>query len=64
MILFLFSDVSENDAPTIIEAGSHLTVAEILEIEGENDFHLRKWLKDSTKYRNAGRQPQQEKEGP
>lgn len=35
LMLFLFSDVSENDAPTIIRAGSHLDVAYVLEAEGE-----------------------------
>ena len=36
LMLFLFSDVSEEDAPTIIKPGSHLEVAKILEPEGEN----------------------------
>lgn len=35
LMLFLFSDVSELDAPTIIKVGSHLDVAGILEPEGE-----------------------------
>ncbi|MEI7581942.1 phytanoyl-CoA dioxygenase [Runella sp.] len=35
LMLFLFSDVSENDAPTIIKKGSHFDVAKILEPEGE-----------------------------
>jgi hypothetical protein len=35
LMLFLFSDVSEIDAPTIIKIGSHLDVAKILEPEGE-----------------------------
>jgi hypothetical protein len=35
-MLFLFSEVSEKDAPTVIKAGSHLDVAEILESEGEH----------------------------
>lgn len=35
LMLFLFSDVSEHDAPTKIKAGSHLDVAGILEPEGE-----------------------------
>jgi hypothetical protein len=34
-MLFLFSDVSENDAPTVIKLGSHLDVSKILEPEGE-----------------------------
>jgi hypothetical protein len=35
LMLFLFSDVSENDAPTIIRVGSHMDVAKILEPAGE-----------------------------
>ena len=35
LMLFLFSDVSESDAPTIIRVRSHLDVAKILEPEGE-----------------------------
>ncbi|THU38322.1 phytanoyl-CoA dioxygenase family protein [Niastella caeni] len=35
LMLFLFSDVSENDAPTRIRTGSHLDVAGILEPLGE-----------------------------
>jgi hypothetical protein len=35
LMLFLFSDVSEIDAPTIIKIGSHFDVAKILEPEGE-----------------------------
>ena len=35
LILFLFSDVSEKDAPTILKIGSHFDVAKILEPEGE-----------------------------
>lgn len=35
LMLFLFSDVSVQDAPTIIRVGSHLDVAKILEPEGE-----------------------------
>jgi hypothetical protein len=34
-MLFLFSDVSEQDAPTVISVGSHLDVAKMLEPEGE-----------------------------
>ena len=36
LMLFLFSDVTEQDAPTIIKIGSHFEVAKILEHEGEN----------------------------
>jgi Phytanoyl-CoA dioxygenase (PhyH) len=35
LMLFLFSDVGEKDAPTRIRAGSHLDVAKILEPAGE-----------------------------
>ncbi len=35
LMLFLFSDVSEQDAPTIVKVGSHLDVAKTLEPEGE-----------------------------
>lgn len=35
LMLFLFSDVTEKDAPTLIKVGSHLEVARILEPEGE-----------------------------
>jgi hypothetical protein len=36
LTLFLFSDVSESDAPTVIKMGSHFDVAKILEPEGES----------------------------
>lgn len=36
LMLFLFSDVGERDAPTRIRVGSHLDVARLLEPEGEN----------------------------
>jgi hypothetical protein len=35
LMLFLFSDVSEKDAPTIIRVGSHFDVAKVLEPEGD-----------------------------
>ena len=35
LMLFLFSDITEKDAPTVIKAGSHLDVAKLLEPEGE-----------------------------
>jgi hypothetical protein len=35
LMLFLFSDVSEQDAPTILKAGSHFDVAKLLRAEGE-----------------------------
>lgn len=36
LMLFLFSDVTEHDAPTILKVGSHFDIAKILETEGEN----------------------------
>ena len=36
LMLFLFSDVTESDAPTILRIGSHLDVAKILAPEGES----------------------------
>ena len=36
LMLFLFSDVTENDAPTRIRMGSHLDVAKVLSNEGDN----------------------------
>src|SRR5688572_14467164 len=35
LMLFLFSDVTEQDAPTIIRVGSHFGIAKILASEGE-----------------------------
>jgi len=35
LMLFLFSDVSEPDAPTILRVGSHFDVAKMLEPEGD-----------------------------
>lgn len=35
LMLFLFSDVGEHDAPTLIRAGSHIDVARVLKDEGE-----------------------------
>lgn len=35
LMLFLFSDVSPDDAPTLVKIGSHLAVAKILEPYGE-----------------------------
>jgi hypothetical protein len=41
LMLFLFSDVSEKDAPTVIRTGSHLHVAKILEPEGEKGLSFK-----------------------
>jgi hypothetical protein len=35
LMLFLFSDVSEDDAPTLLRAGSHRDVASLLQNEGD-----------------------------
>lgn len=41
LMLFLFSDVGENDAPTRIRVGSHLDVARMLAAAGERGLLLR-----------------------
>ncbi|WP_280397318.1 phytanoyl-CoA dioxygenase family protein [Nocardia carnea] len=41
LMLFLFSDTGESDAPTRIRTGSHLDVARILEPEGEAGLDAR-----------------------
>lgn len=41
LMLFLFSDVGENDAPTRIRVGSHHDIARILEPAGEAGLTLR-----------------------
>ena len=41
LMLFLFSDIGENDAPTRIRAGSHLDVARMLAPAGEERDVLR-----------------------
>lgn len=40
LMLVLYSDVSENDAPTVIYEGSHIDVAKLLSTEGDLAFHL------------------------
>jgi len=53
LMLFLFSDVAEKDAPTIIRVGSHLGVAKILEPEGDKGLsflELARKLKSLPKY--------------
>lgn len=40
LMLFLFSDVSESDAPTRIRIGSHLTVARLLAPSGEQGMSM------------------------
>lgn len=41
LMLFLYSDIGEKDAPTRIKAGSHLDMARILQPAGENGLTLR-----------------------
>src|SRR5437016_10303697 len=41
LMLFLFSDVGESDAPTRIRVGSHLDVARILSPAGDNGLSAR-----------------------
>jgi hypothetical protein len=41
LMLFLFSDVGESDAPTRIRVGSHLDVARILAPAGDNGLSAR-----------------------
>ena len=41
LMLFLFSDVTESDAPTRIRVGSHLDMARLLEPAGETGLSLR-----------------------
>ncbi len=41
LMLFLFSDVGESDAPTLIRVGSHLDVARILSPAGDNSLSAR-----------------------
>jgi hypothetical protein len=41
LMLFLFSDVGENDAPTRIRTGSHLDIARMLAPAGERGLSLR-----------------------
>lgn len=41
LMLFLFSDVSDNDAPTRIRIGSHLDIARMLGPAGESGLSLR-----------------------
>jgi hypothetical protein len=41
LVLFLFSDVGEDDAPTRLRVGSHLDVARMLASAGEDGLTLR-----------------------
>jgi Phytanoyl-CoA dioxygenase (PhyH) len=57
LMLFLFSDVEENDAPTRIRVGSHFDIARRLAPAGESGFSLRelaaKGFADSAKRREV-----------
>ncbi len=56
LMLFLFSSVSEQDAPTIIRVGSHLDVAKLLKPEGEKGLsfmELAQQLKSLPKRKEA-----------
>jgi hypothetical protein len=44
LMLFLFSDVGERDAPTRLRIGSHLRVAQILEPAGESGMSTRELI--------------------
>ena len=51
LMLFLFSDVGENDAPTRIRIGSHLDVPELLEPFGDEGVSVFDLSLESTSYR-------------
>lgn len=44
LMLFLYSDVREKDAPTRIKVGSHLDIARLLKPEGERGLSLREMV--------------------
>lgn len=54
LMLFLFSDVAEKDAPTRLRIGSHLDVARLLEPEGEDGLDARE-LASRAEAASAGR---------
>ena len=56
LMLFLFSDVGEDDAPTRIRAGSHLDVARYLHPAGEEGRTLRDMLADRPDWFDTGRE--------
>ena len=55
LMLFLFSDVGEADAPTRIRAGSHLDIARILAPAGEYGFSLRELVAQEAFAETEGR---------
>ena len=56
LMLFLFSDVGEDDAPTRIRAGSHLEVARYLAPAGEKGRSLRDMIADRPDWFDTGRE--------
>ena len=61
-MLFLFSDVGDDDAPTRIRAGSHLDVARMLAPAGEEGLTLRALL--ATDFGASGARPEALATGP
>ena len=55
-MLFLFSDVGDDDAPTRIRVGSHLDVARYLAPAGEAGRSLRDMIADRTDWFDTGRE--------
>jgi hypothetical protein len=56
LLLFLFSDIGENDAPTRMRAGSHLDMARRLRRAGESGFSLRELAANG--FAESGRRPE------
>ena len=56
LMLFLFSDVGEDDAPTRIRVGSHLEVARYLEPAGDAGRSLRHMIADRPDWFDTGRE--------
>ena len=56
LMLFLFSDVGEEDAPTRIKVGSHLEVARYLAPAGEAGRSLRDMIADRPDWFDTGRE--------
>lgn len=56
LMLFLFSDVGEEDAPTRIRMGSHLDVARYLAPAGEAGRSLREMIADRPDWFDTGRE--------
>lgn len=56
LMLFLFSDVGDNDAPTRIRVGSHLEVARYLAPAGDAGRSLRNMIADRPDWFDTGRE--------